>query len=62
MTTQTAALTAEQQDKILVMVKNHIKYRARLERSAKTYPVSEKRFRALLHEQNERFRDFLKEL
>jgi len=56
------ALTTKQQDKILAMVKNHIKQRERLKKNAKTYPVSEQRFRATVHEQEERFRDFLKEL
>ncbi len=62
MTHPRAALNAEQQSQILAQVKNLHKQRERLQKYAKSFPVSEVRYRATLHEQEERFRDFLKEL
>ena len=56
------ALTTEQQDKILAMVKNHYQARERARKLAKSGFVSEARYRENIRQQTERLRDFLKEL
>ena len=57
-----AALTADQQGEIMARVKKYMTDRQRVRKLAASFGATEKRFKAIVQQQDDCLRDFLKEL